>query len=65
MVHVHLGEDAGDCEGVGYIGFATAAQLPVVGLFCKVVGALDVNSLVRAEVAVERRIQGVDGLHSK
>ena len=52
MIHVHFGEDAGDGQGVGYIGFATAAPLPVVGLFGEVVGAFDVNSLIRAEVAI-------------
>jgi len=32
MIHAHVLEDAGDRQRMGYIGFAAASELPVMGL---------------------------------
>jgi len=50
---VHVGENAGDCQRVGYVVFTTAPQLAEMCLFGEVVGALYVVGLVGAKVAPE------------
>ena len=50
MVHVHVGEDAGHGQRVGYVGLATAAALPIVGLFGVEIGAPDQVDLFGAKV---------------
>ena len=51
MVHVHVGEDAGHGQRMGHIGFTTAANLAVVGLLGKIVGASDLTGLLWIQVA--------------
>jgi hypothetical protein len=43
---VHFAQNASDGEGVGYIGFATAAELAFVSLFRVIVGAAYAVNLV-------------------
>ena len=45
MVHMHVGEDVGDRQGMGNVGFAGAPTLAVVGLLGIVEGALDLLDL--------------------
>ena len=54
VVHVHVGEDAGDGQWVGYVGFTAAPELPQVGLLGKVIGAFYVIALLRVEITAER-----------
>ncbi|MNC14120.1 hypothetical protein D3C75_618860 [compost metagenome] len=68
MVHVHVGEDAGDGQRMGDVGFAAAPALAVVGLLGVVVGAADQIDLIRGEVAAEPVGEGVyagQGNHSR
>jgi hypothetical protein len=50
MVHMHTGKDIGYRQGVGNIGFATAAHLAFVGLFRVEVSALYAVNLLRFEI---------------
>jgi hypothetical protein len=59
MVHVHVGEDVGDGERVGDVGFAAAAALAVVGLLGVEVGAADQVDLIRGQVGRESVGEGI------
>ena len=63
VVHVHVGEDAGDREGMGDVGFAAAALLAVVRLLGVVVGAPHQRALLRIQIGAQRSVKGVYGLH--
>ena len=53
MVHVHVGENGGNRQGVGNVGLAAAAALPFVGLFSVVIGAPYQIHLLRRQVIGE------------
>ncbi len=50
MVHVHVGKNIGHRQRVRDVGFAAAAALAVVGLFCVEVRPADQVDLVGTEV---------------
>ncbi|KPW26109.1 Uncharacterized protein ALO83_04869 [Pseudomonas cannabina pv. alisalensis] len=59
MVHVHVGKNIGHRERVGYIGFAAATALAVVGLFGIEIRSADQIDLVFAEVGRQSVGEGV------
>ena len=59
MVHVHMGENAGNGEGVGYVGLAAAPPLTLVSLFCVVVGAFDQLHLIGRKIALKCRAKRI------
>ncbi len=61
MVHMHGGEDIGDRQGMGNVGFAAAAELPVMGLFRVEVSALDPIDLIGLEVGGQSMTEGIYG----
>ena len=63
VVHVHIGEDAGHCQRMGYVLFTTAAKLAEMGLFREVVGALYVVGLLGVEITAQGGVEGINGLH--
>ena len=63
VIHVHVGEDAGDGEGVGDVGLAAAPDLAEMGLLGEIVGATHLLRLVGVQVAAQGGIKGINGLH--
>ena len=53
MVHMHFCKNTTYREGVGDVGFATATNLPIMGLFCEKVGALNEQYLRAMEVVCD------------
>lgn len=60
MVHVHFGEDAGDCQGVRDVGLAGLPALSSMGIFRKVIGPPDLRDLIRGEVTLKACCERVD-----
>src|SRR5690606_16479939 len=65
VVHVHVGEDAGNGEGMRDVGFAGAPALAGMRLFGVEVGPADQIDLVFGEIAAERFAQHVDSLAAR
>ena len=63
MVHVHIGKNTGNSQGVGDVGFAAASQLAKVRLFGEIVGALYLIALLWIEITAQGGSEGINGLH--
>ena len=53
-VKAPFGQDGGDCERVGNVGFAAFAHLPMMGCFGNAKSFLDLGNVLRLEVGGER-----------
>jgi len=60
VVHVHLGQDAGDFERMLYIGLTALARLPFMRIGAEAVGMPDLADLIRVQVGTHAATEVVD-----